>query len=432
MIPRYTRPEMAAIWEDRHRYDLWLRIEVLAVEGWAKIGRIPRKEAEIILRRAGYDLARIEEIEAVTRHDVVAFTQAMAEKIRNKASRWVHFGMTSSDVLDTAFSMQLVEAADILIDDVKELMKVLKKKARKYKKTVMIGRSHGIHAEPITFGLVMALWYDEMGRNLERLTWAREAVRVGQISGAVGTYAHLDPRVEAHVMKKLGLKAPNVTTQVLQRDRHAEYFTTLAVVASSIEKFAVQVRHWQRTEVLEAEEFFHRGQKGSSAMPHKRNPIASENTTGLARVVRAAAVPALENVALWHERDISHSSVERVIGPDATIALDYLLARFTGVVDRLIVYPDRMKKNLELTRGLIFSEGVLLKLVESGLTREQAYALVQRNAMKVWEDGDRDFQETLRGDPAVMKRLGAEGIADCFDYRRLFKNVDFIFARVFG
>ena len=431
MIPRYTRPEMAAIWTDGHRYDIWLRIEVLAVLGWARIGKVPRKDAELIAKRAGYDLNRVDEIEKITRHDVVAFTQAMAEKINHPASRWIHLGLTSSDVLDTCFSVQLTEAAELLIQDVQAFLKVLKKKARKYRRTIMIGRSHGIHAEPITFGLVMALWYDEMRRDLERLRRAREAVRVGQISGAVGTYAHLDPRVEKYVMQKLGLKTPNITTQVLQRDRHAEYFSTLAVIASSLEKFSIQVRHWQRTEVLEAEEFFHQGQKGSSAMPHKRNPIASENTTGLARVVRAAVIPALENVALWHERDISHSSVERIIAPDAAIALDYTLARFTGTIDRLIVYPENMKKNLKITRGLYHSETVLLKLVQAGLTREAAYALVQRNAMKVWEEGEKDFLGYLLEDQELLKYLPERGLRECFDSKTLFKKVDFIFQRVF-
>jgi len=423
---------MAAIWEEQHKLEIWLEIEVLAAEGWAKIGRIPKKDAEQIRRRGGFDLERVHAIEEVTRHDVVAFTQAMAEKVGAPASRWIHFGLTSSDVLDTCFSVQLVQAADLLIREVKEFMKVLKAKARRYKNTVMIGRSHGIHAEPITFGLTMALWFDEMGRNLERLAAAREAVRVGQISGAVGTYAHLDPRVEKYVMKKLGLEPPNITTQVLQRDRHAEFFAALAIVASSLEKFSVQVRHWQRTEVLEAEEFFRPGQKGSSAMPHKRNPIASENTTGLARLVRAAVIPALENMALWHERDISHSSVERVIAPDATIALHYALCRFSGVIDRLIVYPERMKKNLALTRGLTHSEGVLLKLVESGLTREEAYALVQKNAMKVWEDEKKDFLDCLLADPEVVAQLGEKGLRDCFDNKDLLKKVEFIFGRVFG
>ena len=432
MIPRYTRPEMAALWTDRHRYDIWLEIEVLAVEGWAKIGRVPRADAKIIRDRAGYDLARIEEIERVTRHDVVAFTQAMAEKIRHPACRWIHFGMTSSDVLDTCLAKQLVEAADLLLADLQAFRKVLKAKARKFKYTEMIGRSHGIHAEPITFGLVMALWFDEMTRNLERMRRAREAVAVGQLSGAVGTYAHLDPRVETFVMKGLGLKTPKITTQVIQRDRHAEFFAALAIIASSLEKFSLQVRHWQRTEVLEAEEFFHQGQKGSSAMPHKRNPIASENTTGLCRLVRSMLIPALENVALWHERDISHSSVERNICPDATVTLDYALARFTGIVDKLIVYPGNMKKNLALTRGLFHSEGVLLKLVEGGLTREAAYALVQRNAMKVWEEGEKGFLDYLLEDEELVSRLGEKGIRECFDGKKLREKVDFIFNRVFA
>ncbi len=431
MIPRYTREEMGEVWDESRKLDIWLQIEVLAVQGWAKTGRVPAKDAALISRRAGYDIARVREIEETTRHDVVAFTQAVAEKVGSRASRWIHFGMTSSDVLDTCFSVQLVQAADIIIRDIKELMKVLRARARKHKRTVMAGRSHGIHAEPITLGLVMALWYDEMQRNLERMQRAREAVRVGQVSGAVGTYAHLDPRVERYVMKGLGLKTPNVTTQVLQRDRHAEYFTTLAVIAGTLEKFALQVRHWQRTEVLEAEEFFHPGQKGSSAMPHKRNPIASENTAGLARIVRAAAIPALENVALWHERDISHSSVERVIGPDATIALDYMLARMTRVIENLIVYPKRMKQNLGITRGLMHSEGVLLKLVQAGLTREEAYGLVQKSAMLVWKDPDRGFMHTLLEDKDILRRIGEEGIRECFDHGSLFKNVDMIFKRVF-
>jgi len=431
MIPRYSREEMSSIWEDKQRFDIWLEIEVLAVEGWAKTGRVPAKDAETVRRKAGYDLSRVYEIEEVTRHDVVAFTQAMAEKINDPATRWIHFGLTSSDVLDTCFSVQLVRAADILIRDIKDLLKVLKKKAEKYRRTVMIGRSHGIHAEPVTFGLVMALWYDEMKRQLQRLENARESVRVGQISGAVGTYAHLDPRVEKYVMKNLKLKTPNITTQVIQRDRHAEFFSVLAQIAGSIEKFALQVRHWQRTEVLEAEEFFHKGQKGSSAMPHKRNPVLSENVTGLARLVRSAVLPALENVALWHERDISHSSAERVIAPDATIALDFMLVRFGRVVDKLIVYPQRMKRNLETTRGLIYSEGVLLALVESGLTREDAYSLVQRNAMKVWEEGDKEFLYYLLEDRDIVSRLGEERLKKCFSHQDLFDKADYIFSRVF-
>ncbi|MFO8058406.1 MAG: adenylosuccinate lyase [bacterium] len=431
MIPRYSRQEMSSIWEDRARFDIWLDIEVLAVEGWAKAGKVPKEDAEVVRNKAGYDLERVYEIEETTRHDVVAFTQAMAEKINHPASRWVHFGLTSSDVLDTCLSVQLVRAADLLIRDVKDMMEVLERKADEHRRTVMIGRSHGIHAEPVTFGLVMALWYDEMGRHLDRLQHARDTVRVGQVSGAVGTYAHLDPRVEKYVMKNLKLKAPNITTQVIQRDRHAEFFSTLAQVAGSIEKFALQVRHWQRTEVLEAEEFFHKGQKGSSAMPHKRNPVLSENVTGLARVVRSAVLPALENVALWHERDISHSSAERVIAPDATIALDFMLARFSRVIDKLIVYPDRMQKNLEMTRGLIYSEAVLLKLVESGLTREEAYALVQRNAMKVWEKGDKGFLDYLLEDAELLDRLGEASLKECFSHQDLFEKVDYIFERVF-
>ncbi len=431
MIERYTRPEMGSIWEEQNRFDIWLKIEVAAVLGWAKVGRIPKAAASRIEKKAGYDIGRVHEIEAVTRHDVVAFTTSMAEKI-GPDSRYVHLGMTSSDVLDTCLAVQLTQASDILIKDIKALLKVLKRKSRKHKKTIMVGRSHGIHAEPITFGLVMALWYDEMSRNLARMQAAREEVRVGQVSGAVGTYAHLDKRVEAHVCKTLGLKTPNITTQVIQRDRHAQFFTTLAVIAASLEKFSVQVRHWQRTEVLEAEEFFHKGQKGSSAMPHKRNPIASENTAGLARIVRANCVAALENVALWHERDISHSSVERVIAPDSTIALDYMLGRYTGIIDKLIVYPKNMRKHLEASRGLIHSESVLLALVDKGLTREDAYALVQRNAMAVWEDSQLNMKDRLFSDAEVVKHLGREKIEECFDLAHTLRNVDMIFERVFG
>jgi len=432
MIERYTRPEMGRIWTDQSRFDIWLEIEVLACEAWARLGRIPKKAAAEIRRKAGYELKRVLDLEKITRHDVVAFTQALAERVGPRYSGYIHLGLTSSDVLDTCLAVQLTRAADLILDDIRALRRVLRRQARRYQNTAMIGRSHGVHAEPITLGLVFALWFDEMGRNLERMERAREAVRVGQISGAVGTYAHVDPRVERYVMQRLHLKTPNVTTQVLQRDRHAEYFTTCAVIASSLDKFATSVRHWQRTEVLEAEEFFHRGQKGSSAMPHKRNPIAAENTSGLARLLRANALAALENVALWHERDISHSSVERVIAPDSTILLDYMLARFTSVVDRLIVYPERMKANLGLTRGLIFSEAVLLKLVEKGLTREQAYALVQRNAMKAWEEGQQDFQSCLLKDAELLRHLKPQEVKDCFNLKKQLAQVDFIFRRVFS
>ena len=432
MIERYTRPEMGRIWTDQARFDIWLEIEVLACEAWAKLGEVPKRAAIEIRKRAGYDLKRVQDLEKITRHDVVAFTQAMAEKVGPRWSGSIHLGLTSSDVLDTCFAVQLTRAADLLLADVRAFRRVLRQKAQRYKRTAMIGRSHGIHAEPITLGLVFALWFDEMGRNLERMLRARETVRVGQISGAVGTYAHLDPRVEKYVLSRLGLKTPNITTQVLQRDRHAEYFTTLAVIGSSLDKFATSIRHWQRTEVLEAEEFFHRGQKGSSAMPHKRNPIASENTSGLARILRSNALAALENVPLWHERDISHSSVERVIAPDSTILLDYMLVRFTNVVDRLIVYPERMKANLALTRGLIFSESVLLRLVEKGLTREQAYALTQRNAMKVWEEGQKDFLGYLLEDQELLSRLPAAELKDCFNLKKQLAQVDMIFRRVFS
>ncbi len=431
MIPRYTRPEMGRIWEEKNKLDLWLEIEVLACEGWARVGRVPKAAAARIRKRAGYDAAAVVRREEITRHDVAAFVDVMGKSV-GKDARYLHMGMTSSDLLDTCLSVQMVQAADVIIEDIGRMLKVLKARARRHRKTVMVGRSHGVHAEPISFGLVMALWYDEMRRNLERMHLAREMVRVGKTSGAVGTFAHLDPRVEAHVMRSMGLRAPNVTTQVLQRDRHAEYLSTLALIGASLEKFALQVRHWQRTEVGEAEEFFRRGQKGSSAMPHKRNPVASENTAGLARLLRANAMAALENVALWHERDISHSSVERVIIPDSTIALDYMLNRFTNLVENLIVYPKRMRSNLEITRGLIFSEGVMLALMEKGLRRDRAYTLVQRNAMKVWDGKAKDFKSALMEDREILKILGGGGVEECFDLKKLLKHVDFIFRRVFS
>ncbi len=431
MIARYTRAEMGRIWKDKNKFDIWLEIEILACEGLARAGLIPRGAGARIRKKAGYDMARVNAREQVTRHDVAAFVDVVGERI-GPLARYLHLGMTSSDVLDTCLAVQMVQASDIIIADISQMLKVLKARARRYKKTVMIGRSHGVHAEPITFGLVMALWYDEMRRNLERMHLAREIVRVGKVSGAVGTYAHLDPRVEAHVMKKLGLRSPNITTQIIQRDRHAEYLSTLAVIGASLEKFALQVRHWQRTEIKEAEEFFRKGQKGSSAMPHKRNPVGSENISGLARLLRANALTALENVALWHERDISHSSVERVIIPDSTIVLDYILHRFTDLVENLLVYPENMRSNLEMTRGLIFSEGVMLALMQKGLRRDQAYTLVQRNAMKVFEQGDMDFKSMLLEDPEIQKHLSMKEIEECFDLKRSLRHVDMIFQRVFS
>ncbi|UFS70090.1 adenylosuccinate lyase [Geomonas sp. RF6] len=430
MIERYSRPEMTRIWEPENRYAKWLEIEIYACEAHAQMGRIPQDAVERIKSKASFDVARIDEIERTVKHDVIAFLTSVADYIGDD-SRFVHLGLTSSDVLDTSFAMLLCEAADLIIDDVKRLMEVIKKRAFEHKMTPQMGRSHGIHAEPVTFGLKMALWYDEMKRNLKRLEAAREVIAYGKISGAVGTFANIDPQVEEYVCAKAGLKPAPCSTQVLQRDRHAEYFTTLAIVASSIEKFAVEIRHLQRTEVLEAEEFFSKGQKGSSAMPHKRNPVLSENLTGLARLVRGYADAAMENLALWHERDISHSSVERIIGPDATVTLDFMLNRAIGLIENLVVYPENMMKNLNLMRGLIFSQRVLLKLAEGGASREQAYALVQRNAMKVWEEG-KDFQTELLNDAEVTSFISEEEIKDAFDMNYHLKHVDTIFTRVFG
>lgn len=430
MVPRYTRPEMAAIWTDENRYRKWLEVEVYACEAWNRLGRIPDEALETIRTRAAFEVERIEEIEAEVKHDVIAFLTNVAEHV-GPDSRYVHMGMTSSDVLDTAYAMLLVEATDLLIDQVRELLDLLEQRAHEFKMTPQIGRSHGIHAEPITFGLKLALWYDELGRNLERLRRARGMIAVGKISGAVGTFANVDPFVEEHVCRRAGLEPERVSTQVVQRDHHAEYFCQLALVASSIEKFSVEIRHLQRTEVLEAEEHFSKGQKGSSAMPHKRNPIASENLSGCARLMRSYAQAAMENVPLWHERDISHSSVERVIGPDATILLHYMLHRFTSVVRNLVVYPENMQANLDRTGGLIYSQRLLLKLVEKGATREDAYRFVQRNAMKVWEEGA-DYRALLRADPDVSSLLSPEEIEEAFDIGYHLKHVDTIFRRVFG
>lgn len=430
MIERYSRPEMARIWEPENRYQKWLDIEIYACEAHAELGAVPADAVERIKTKARFDVDRIDEIERTVKHDVIAFLTSVADYIGDD-SRFVHLGLTSSDVLDTSFAMLLAEASDILIADIKRLMEVIKRRAYEHKDTPMMGRSHGIHAEPVTFGIKMALWYDEMRRNLRRMEAARETIAYGKISGAVGTFANIDPRIEEYVCRKAGLKPAPCSTQVIQRDRHAEFFTTLAIIASSIEKFAVEIRHLQRTEVLEAEEFFSKGQKGSSAMPHKRNPVLSENLSGLARLIRGYAVSAMENVPLWHERDISHSSVERVIGPDGTIVLDFMLNRAIGLIDNLVVYPENMMKNLNLMRGLIFSQRVLLKLANAGASREKAYALVQRNAMKVWEEG-KDFQTELLNDAEVCGYLPQDEIREAFDLNYHLKHVDTIFTRVFG
>jgi adenylosuccinate lyase len=430
VIERYSRPEMTRIWEPENRYRKWLDIEIYACEAHAEMGAIPRDAVERIKSRAKFDIARIDEIEKVVKHDVIAFLTSVADYIGDD-SRFVHLGLTSSDVLDTSFAMLLAESADLIIDDIRRLMEAIKKRAFEHKMTPMIGRSHGIHAEPVTFGIKMALWYDEMRRNLRRMEAARETIAYGKISGAVGTFANIDPEVEEYVCRRAGLKPAPVSTQVIQRDRHAEFFSALAIVASSIDKFAVEIRHLQRTEVLEAEEFFSKGQKGSSAMPHKRNPVLSENLSGLARLVRGYAVSALENVALWHERDISHSSVERVIGPDATIVLDFMLNRAVGLIANLVVHPDNMLRNLNLMGGLYNSQRVLLKLATAGASRERAYELVQRNAMKVWEQ-KKDLMEELLNDPDVRALLSEEDIREGFDLNYHLKHVDTIFTRVFS
>src|SRR5947209_3376390 len=433
MIPRYTRPEMAAIWDPQTRYRIWFEIEAHAADAMAELGDIPKAAAQEIWAKgkdAKFDVARIEEIEREVRHDVIAFLTHLAEIVGPQA-RFVHQGMTSSDVLDTCLNVQLVRAADILIADVDKLMAALKRRAFEHKMTPIIGRSHGIHAEPTTFGLKLAYAYAEFFRAKERLISARTEVATCAISGAVGTFAQVDPQVEEHVAQAMGLAAEPVSTQIIPRDRHAMYFATLAVVAASVERLATEVRHLQRTEVLEAEEFFSEGQKGSSAMPHKRNPVLSENVTGLARMVRAYVMPALEHVALWHERDISHSSVERMIGPDATIALDFALGRMTNVIDKLVVYPGNMRRNLDRLGGVIDSQRVLIALTNKGMAREEAYRVVQRNAMKAWQ-GETDFATLLKADPAVRNRLSDKEIAASFDLKYHLKHVDTIFRRVFG
>ena len=428
MIPRYARPEMAAIWEPTSRYDAWLRVELLACEAWAELGKVPCEALAIIRERAGYDLRRIQEIEQEVRHDVVAFVSALSERVGPEA-RYLHLGLTSYDVVDTALAIQLQRAAIILIEDLEALRLVLAALARRHKQTVMVGRTHGVHAEPVTFGLKLALWYAEVGRDLERLRRAKETVAYGKLSGAVGTFAHLPPFVEAYVCAGLGLTPAPISSQILSRDRHAEFLQTLALVGTSLDKFATEIRHLQRTEVLEAEEPFVEGQKGSSAMPHKRNPVACEQVSGLARLLRSYAQAGLENVPLWHERDISHSSVERVVLPDATILLDYLLVRFRQILEGLQVYPDRMRQNLELTGGLVFSEAVLLALVDKGLSREEAYGIVQRHAMKAWKSRE-PFKPLLLADPEICRHLSPAEIENCFDLGYHLRHLDEIFARV--
>ncbi len=433
MIPRYSRPEMAALWEAQTRFRIWFEIEAYACDALAELGVIPKEAAKAIWEKAGhvtFDVARIDAIEKVTHHDVIAFLTHLAEFI-GPESRFVHQGMTSSDVLDTCLAVQLARASDILLADIDALLAALKRRAFEHKLTPVIGRSHGIHAEPMTFGLKLAQAYAEFLRARERLVNARKEIATCAISGAVGTYANIDPRVEAHVAEKLGLSVEPASTQIIPRDRHAMFFSTLAVIASSMERLATEIRHMQRTEVLEAEEFFSEGQKGSSAMPHKRNPVLSENVTGLARLIRGMAVPAMENVALWHERDISHSSVERMIAPDATVTLDFALARLTQVIEKLIVYPANMQKNLDRLGGLIHSQRVLLALTQKGVSREEAYARVQRNAMPVWR-GEGDFLTLLQNDEEVRKVLGAAELEELFDLGYHLKNIDFIFTRVFG
>ena len=430
MIPRYTRPEMARIWEPENRFRIWFEIEAHACDAQAELGVIPKEAAKAVWERGKWEIDRIDEIERETRHDVIAFLTNLAEYVGPEA-RFVHQGMTSSDVLDTCLAVQMTQAADLLLADMDALLAALKRRAYEHKNTVTIGRSHGIHAEPTTFGLKLAGHYAAFARGRERLVQARQDIATCAISGAVGTFANIDPRVEEHVAAKLGLSVEPVSTQVIPRDRHAFFFSVLGVIASSIENLATEVRHLQRTEVREAEEYFHPGQKGSSAMPHKRNPVLSENLTGLARIVRAAVVPALENVALWHERDISHSSVERMIGPDATVTLDFALVRLTSMMEKLVVYPERMQKNLDDLGGLVFSQRVLLALTQAGMSREDSYKAVQRNAMQVWEKGG-NYLDLLSADPDIAKHIGRDKLEPMFDMSYHTKHVDTVFKRVFG
>ena len=432
MIPRYSRPEMVAIWEPESKFQIWFEIEAHATDALAELGVVPKEAAAAIWAKGKFDVARIDEIEREVKHDVIAFLTNVAENVGDEA-RFMHQGMTSSDVLDTCLAVQLARASDILLADIDDLLAAIKKRAYEHKFTPTIGRSHGIHGEPVTFGLKLAQAYAEFERNRERLVAARKEIATCAISGAVGTFANIDHKVEEHVAEKLGLTVEPISTQVIPRDRHAQFFATLGVIASSVERLAVEVRHLQRTEVLEAEEYFSPGQKGSSAMPHKRNPILTENLTGLARMVRSYALPAMENVALWHERDISHSSVERMIGPDATITLDFSLVRLTGVIDKLLIYPERMQKNLDRMGGLVHSQRVLLALTQAGISREDSYRIVQRNAMKVWEsDGAIALLDLLKADPDVSAKLSDAELEERFNLDYHFKHVDTIFDRVFG
>jgi adenylosuccinate lyase len=430
MIERYTRPEMGGIWEPKSKFQKWLDVEIAVCESWAEMRKIPKKALEEIKAKAAFNIKRIDEIEAVVRHDVIAFLSSVAEHV-GPASRYIHKGLTSSDVVDTALSLQMREASSIIIKDMERLTEVLKKQAMKYKGVPCIGRSHGVHAEPTVFGMKFALWYEEMTRNLRRMKQAKKTISVGKLSGAVGTFSNVPPSLEEKVLKKIGLRPEPAATQVVQRDRHAEYLGTLAIIAATVEKIAIEIRHLQRTEVLEAEEPFKKGQKGSSAMPHKRNPVGAENLSGLARVVRSNAHAALEDVALWHERDISHSSVERVIIPDSSILVDYMLRRLTGILDGLHVYPARMKENMKQSFGLYNSQRVMLALIEKGLTREDAYALVQKNAMKSWKSKTA-FKSLLLKDKNISKLLSTEELNRLFDLAPYLKNVDYIFKRVFG
>jgi adenylosuccinate lyase len=430
MIDRYTLPEMGALWSEQNKFQKWLDVELAVCEVHAEMGTIPAAALEQIRSRASFSVERINEIESTTNHDVIAFTTNLAEAI-GEASRFVHYGLTSSDVVDTANALLLRDSSDILLKKIDGLIDALKRRAFEYKLTPQVGRTHGIHAEPTSFGLTFALWYDEMRRNHERLVRTREAVAVGKISGAVGAFAHLDPSVEEKVCARLGLKAAPVSTQIIQRDVYAEYLNTLAIIASSLEKIALTIRHWQRTEVREAQERFTRGQKGSSAMPHKRNPIISERICGMARVVRANSIVGLENVALWHERDISHSSAERVVLPDSSIAVDYMLQKSTALIEGLVVYPERMLENLAATRGLIFSGQLLLALTNKGVSRETAYEWVQRNAMRVWDE-DRDFQSLIKSDTDIKSHLSGDEIDRVFSLHHYLRNIDTIFERVFG
>ena len=429
MIDRYTLPRMKTIWATEHKLETWLRIERLVCEALAQQGEIPKSALPDIRKKVKIDVQRMEEIEAVVKHDVIAFLEMISEQIGPQA-RYLHQGLTSSDILDTSLSVLMVEAADLIIEGLERLRKVLKQRAFEFKETVMVGRSHGVHGEPITFGLKLTLWYAETERNLERMRRSREEVRYGKLSGAMGTFAHLPPSVEEYVCQRLGLKPAPISSQILQRDRHAQYLTTLALLASSIEKFSIEIRHLQRTEVLEVEEYFSEGQRGSSAMPHKRNPIAAENLSGLTRVVRANALAAFENIPLWHERDISHSSAERIIIPDSTCLVDYMLSRFTEIIKTLIVYPERMKGNLKRTEGLIYSQRILLELIKRGVARDQAYQVVQHHALAAWQDQGK-FVDLIKSDPVIRKYLTPKIIKDCFEVKYYLKHLETIYKRVF-